>query len=267
MKTRIISGLLWAPLLIAFVYVGKIPFMLFLTYFAVVGQKEFYNALNLKEKESNYFMYGITVLLFFIEYLFDDRAVIAFLIVSFLSLFIHFVVRFSTFTIEKVALYLFSIFYISIPFLIIYKIRDMDYGLWLVCIPFIVAFSSDSFAYFTGKFIGKRKLAPILSPNKTIEGSIGGVIGSMLMMYIFINFMATYGLKVELSLRFGLIIIMLSGLSAILSQFGDLCASAIKRQKNVKDYGDLIKGHGGVLDRTDSVIFTTLFWFMVLNLL
>ncbi len=272
MKTRIISALIWAPILICFVYLGGLPFAIFLAFFTIVGQKELYRALSLNEKESNYYMYAITILLFFIEYINieyinKDRLLISTLLVSFLCIFIHFIIRFKSFTIEKVALYMFSIMYIVIPFLMIYKIRDMRYGGLIVVIPFLMAFSSDTFAYFTGKFIGKVKLAPVLSPNKTVEGSVGGVIGSAIIVYIYISIIFHYLIGYELTTKSTIFILIMGIIGAMVSQFGDLCASAIKRQKNVKDYGDLIKGHGGVIDRTDSVIFTTIFTFIIVNLM
>ncbi len=267
MKIRIISGLLWAPLLIGFVYFGGIPFLLFLAFFAIIGQKEFYNAVGLGDDEAKKYMYGMTALIYLGEMLGNINIVISLVLVNFLVVFIYFMKNFETFSIEKAALYVFSIIYVPVTFLLVYKMRSMEHGLWIVCIPFIMAFSSDTFAYFTGKLLGKKKLAPTLSPNKTVEGSIGGILGSVVMVYIFTYYLSIHELGNSLGLKMTVTILFTSAVGALLSQFGDLCASAIKRQKNVKDYGDLIKGHGGVLDRTDSVIFTTQFLFIVLTLM
>ncbi len=267
MKTRTISAILWSPVLIGFTYLGGIPFLLFSTFFAIVGQKEFYDAVGLGNDKAKKYMYVMTIVIYLSALLENNNIVISLVLLNFLIVFIYFMRNFETFPIEKAALYIFSIIYIPVTFLLIYKMRNMEHGLWIVCLPFIMAFSSDTFAYFTGKFLGKTKLAPVLSPNKTVEGAIGGIIGSVIMVYIFMQFMCIYALGHDLSVRITIIILIASAIGAVLSQFGDLCASAIKRQKNFKDYGDLIKGHGGVLDRTDSVIFTTQFLFIILSII
>ena len=115
--------------------------------------------------------------------------------------------------------------------------------IWLVI---ITAFSTDIMAYFSGYLFGKHKLAPNLSPKKTIEGAIGGAIGSIL-------FSGLFGYFIVPRLLIHCLIIGLIG--GIMSQFGDLTASALKRKMGVKDYGNLIPGHGGIMDRFDSVIF------------
>lgn len=123
-------------------------------------------------------------------------------------------------------------------------------GRYFIMIPFVMAFLSDTGAYFTGKFFGKHKLAPVISPNKTIEGAVGGVLGAMAGMLL-------YGLVLDLAFDFtvhygyALIYGTLGSLGAV---FGDLCFSVIKRQTGIKDYGKLIPGHGGILDRFDSMM-------------
>ena len=115
---------------------------------------------------------------------------------------------------------------------------------WIVLMS---AFGTDIFAYLFGKAIGKRKLCPSISPNKTVEGSIGGVIGSILLCGIFsLIFMRT---------EFWTCIVI-GAAGGVFSQFGDLAASVMKRKIGIKDWGNLIPGHGGVLDRIDSVLFT-----------
>lgn len=140
---------------------------------------------------------------------------------------------------------------ILVPFLLtaLVRIRCMEQGRALVLIPFAVAFLSDSGAYFAGRFFGKHKLAPTVSPNKTVEGMIGGVLTGVAGMVI-------YGLVLQLAFDFrvnyayGVIYGLLGSLAGV---FGDLAFSAIKRQTGIKDYGNLIPGHGGILDRFDSM--------------
>lgn len=118
-------------------------------------------------------------------------------------------------------------------------------------LPFVATFSTDSGAYFAGKFHGKKKIFPNLSPNKTLEGCIGGVISAIVIMLL-------YGYVLTL-LHFGvnyLYLAVYGFLGSLACEFGDLVFSSIKRQYGIKDYGNLIPGHGGMLDRFDSIHFT-----------
>lgn len=114
---------------------------------------------------------------------------------------------------------------------------------WLV---YIIAFGSDTFAFFTGKFFGKNKLYPEVSPNKTIEGAIGGVIGSTILSLIYFNY---------LSINIYFYIIIFSVMASLMSMIGDLAASKMKREFKIKDFGYMLPGHGGIMDRFDSVLF------------
>ena len=140
-----------------------------------------------------------------------------------------------------------------VPFLLssLIRILAMTTGRYVILIPFVVAFLSDGGAYFVGLKFGRHKLAPVVSPNKTIEGALGGVAAAMAGMLIyaivldiaFPQFQVKYGL----ALLYGMA-------GSIVGVFGDLCFSVIKRQTGIKDYGNLIPGHGGVLDRFDSMM-------------
>ncbi len=140
------------------------------------------------------------------------------------------------------------------------RLRLLEYGAGLVLIPLVAAFSSDTMAFFTGLSIGKHKLAPAVSPKKTIEGAIGGLVGGMvgMVLYRIVFFLVT---EVQLHILFCLLIGLLG---AVAGQMGDLVFSCIKREYGIKDYGKLLPGHGGVLDRFDSVILAApLVWFLV----
>ena len=140
---------------------------------------------------------------------------------------------------------------ILIPYLLsaVVRLHSGRDGRFLILLPFVIAFLSDTGAYFAGRAFGRHKLAPIISPNKTIEGVVGGVIGAIVGV-------ALYCLILDEGFHFGVyyryvpVYGILGSLGAV---FGDLCFSAIKRQTGIKDYGNLIPGHGGVLDRFDSM--------------
>jgi phosphatidate cytidylyltransferase len=138
---------------------------------------------------------------------------------------------------------------IVVPYMMcaVVRIHAADQGRGLILIPFILAFLSDSGAYFAGCFFGKHKLAPVISPKKTVEGVVGGVLAGMLSMVIYCVILQL-GFDFEVNYLYALIYGLLGSLAAV---FGDLAFSAIKRQTGIKDYGNLIPGHGGILDRFD----------------
>ena len=126
-------------------------------------------------------------------------------------------------------------------------------GRYLVWLIFLCSWGCDTCAYCVGRLFGKHKMAPVLSPKKSIEGAVGGVVGAFLLTMIYCM---VFQSQMNLSLPK---IVILSGIAAIgglISMVGDLAASAIKRNVDLKDYGHLIPGHGGILDRFDSVIIT-----------
>ena len=126
-------------------------------------------------------------------------------------------------------------------------------GIFFILFAFFCAWWTDGFALFAGKAFGKHKLAPNISPKKTVEGAIGGVIGNMLMCALLWYVFKT---KFELSDNIRIAWVLVSALAlSVISMFGDLAASTIKRHKGIKDFGSILPGHGGAMDRFDSSIF------------
>ncbi len=139
-----------------------------------------------------------------------------------------------------------------VPYLLsaLVRILTMRNGRFLILIPFLVAFISDGGAYFAGVFFGKHKLAPVVSPKKTIEGAVGGLLAAVVGMILYavvLDFGFGFEVNYLLAILYGL-------LGSGVGVFGDLLFSVIKRQTGIKDYGNLIPGHGGMLDRLDSVM-------------
>jgi len=142
---------------------------------------------------------------------------------------------------------------ILIPYMLssVVSLKSMQYGHLLVLLPVVATILTDSGAYFTGITIGKKKAFPTISPNKTVEGYIGGTIAGIIAMMIYgVILLYTTSLTVIFP-----ILILYGILGAVMTELGDLVFSFIKRKCGIKDYGKLIPGHGGALDRFDSLIF------------
>ncbi|MCQ2080391.1 MAG: phosphatidate cytidylyltransferase [Lachnospiraceae bacterium] len=189
------------------------------------------------------------VLIFTAERMLLISAIVAILIL-FMALYVF---TFPKHDAKEIMMSFFCIAYAPLMLTFLYLTRELPYGKHVVWMIFISSWVCDTAAYCVGMLIGKHKLAPVLSPKKSIEGAIGGVVGSALAGAAFGYFvMAGDVPEKNMTLMFAII----SAVGAVISQIGDLAASGIKRNQEIKDYGKLIPGHGGVMDRFDSVIFT-----------
>lgn len=160
------------------------------------------------------------------------------------------VVRNETVKFEDVGAALIAVLYTVVFFLHLSYLRQMDSGVALVFLVYIGAFIPDTAAYFAGNFFGKHKLIPAVSPKKTVEGSIGAIVGSIVIFIVYGLILSAMGFLVNY-----VALLLLSIICGVVAQLGDLSASVIKRTYGTKDFGDLIPGHGGLLDRLDSVMF------------
>lgn len=242
LQKRLLSAAVGIPLLVFIVSTGGFYLSGSILLLSLIGLRELYNALiNIKLKPVKSIGYLGTVLIFisFTYTFLPMNAVLALLVVIAL---IYYVLSHTT-TFVDIAITLFGIIYLPYLFFHIYYLENTPY-IWLI---FLIAFGTDTFAFIFGNLFGKTKLAPVLSPNKTREGSIGGILGSL-------GITLAYAFYIDLSITFGLIVMAI--IVSICSQLGDLAASKLKRWAEIKDFGVLIPGHGGVLDRFDSILFT-----------
>ncbi len=266
MKTRIISASILAPLIILDVYIGGALLRYTLLILSLIGLNEYYKALNGEHRVINYFSYGFTIL----YYVLLDSQIYSFAIpISIFTIYILFLFTYLVFTypkndIKNIETSVMGVLYIPVMFSYVYLVREMELGIYYVWLIFITAFATDTFAYFSGVFLGKNKLIPHLSPNKTIEGSIGGILGCVICCIIY-----TYLIRSKIPVGTSYLIISAAIIGfgcSIFAQIGDLTASSIKRLTGVKDFGKLIPGHGGILDRFDSILFTAPILFLILHL-
>jgi phosphatidate cytidylyltransferase len=227
--------------------------MVILTYFlATIG---LYELLKMK-KLTIFSVHGVLALLFLWVLLFPAKyhhilasfyySKIEICIALILLLLTLTVITKNQYTFEDVSFSILSAIYVGIGFYFFFETRQ-DGGLVYILYSLFIMWATDSGAYFIGKALGKTKLWPEISPNKTVEGSIGGVVCAVVIAVLFVLFS---------NINVGLISLM--GITVVLSifgQIGDLVESAFKRHFNVKDSGKILPGHGGILDRFDSLLF------------
>ena len=183
----------------------------------------------------------------------EPRFFIGTMIAFFFAETLIYVTRFPAYHISRLSDTIFCFLYAPVCLSFLCLIRDLEYGEWFVWLPFL-AWVCDTFAYLTGRAFGKHKLCPKLSPHKTIEGAVGGFFGVVIAAGLYGYFLSSF---TEYNERVIFACLAIGASCGIFSQLGDLMASGIKRDRGIKDYGKLIPGHGGIMDRFDSVIFIT----------
>lgn len=164
----------------------------------------------------------------------------------------EYVFKFEKFDSEKITVLFFGFFYVAVTLSYILRIRLLPCGDLMVWLVFIGAWGSDVFAYLVGRKLGKHKIAPVLSPKKSLEGCIGGIVGAVTLAVVY---SLIFRARLSTALMSPVIVFaIVAFVCSPVSMIGDMAASGIKRNKGIKDYGRLIPGHGGILDRFDSVI-------------
>ena len=246
MKTRILSGLIMLPLLVILYLGGYVLFAACLI-IGIMGVSEFFKGFHALKIRPNFAAAVISAIALYVINICTDKAE-WYMLWFFGAVLISLLYLFS---IEKRNLAdamatITGIFYVVFFSFHVTLVEQTEYGI-LVWLIVITAFGTDIMAYFSGMAFGRHKLCPKISPKKTIEGSIGGILGSVILSGLFGHFFSP-------EIMFHCIFIGILG--GIVSQFGDLTASIFKRKMGIKDYGNLIPGHGGILDRFDSVLFT-----------
>ena len=183
----------------------------------------------------------------------DDTFLLMCIVGTFLAVMFVYVLAFPKYNANQAMAAVFSFLYAPVLLSFVYQTRMAPQGIYTVWMILISSWGCDTCAYCVGMLLGKHKLVPVLSPKKTIEGAVGGVAGAALLGYLFA---CVYGSRMLEVGNPRVACGIACAIAAVISQVGDLAASAIKRNHDIKDYGHLIPGHGGILDRFDSMLFT-----------
>ena len=262
MKTRIITGLVLIPLLVIVLLSNIHIIAAAVTIVSVLGLSEFFKATDLKKHKGLCLLGYMAAVVFCLRTYISVGVYMLLFYVGMVTVFVLMLKNHKTLSVTDGGLMIFGTIYIPLLLSTLIDIGGLQYGKFLLWIVFIGAFATDTFAYFTGVFFGKHKLCPEISPKKTIEGSIGGTVGCIVLLLL-------YGLLLDKVFEMDINYVKLTILGVIaspVSQIGDLTASIIKRKFGVKDYGNLFPGHGGILDRLDSVIAVAPLVYIYLNM-
>ena len=250
--TRLLSGIVLMLAAIAALVLGGYVLYFVVVVLSLVGLFELYRAAGLEKTLPAKLGYLFCLLLDVSLPAENTELTLLILVAALMCILAVYVIAYPKYQIGQVTLLLFGLFYVGLLLSYVYRVRGLEGGVYSVWLVFIGSWGSDTCAYCVGKLIGKHKLPSKLSPNKTIEGCLGGVIGAALIGAIYA---AVFTNQLSMFPSPVLAFAVIGSVSAVISQIGDLAASGIKRNYDIKDYGNLIPGHGGILDRFDSVIF------------
>ncbi len=258
MKTRVISAIVLILIVIPFLIIGDLPFKLFITLLSILGLKELIDIgrdnIPIYMKIISYILIGTFIILN------NSFSFYKILLILLLVLFIPivFINNDDKYNISD-ALYLTgSIIFLGIGFNNFVLIREDSLSLVLYLL--LITTMTDTFALFTGMFIGKHKLCEKISPKKTIEGAIGGSLIGTIIPTLFYVYVISNDINIFL-------IILITFILTIVGQLGDLLFSSIKRHYKVKDFSNLIPGHGGILDRLDSLLLVIMVYLLFITLI
>lgn len=257
LKTRVLTAVIGVPVIILVLLAPVWVMLIAVMIASLVGLYEFYGAVGLNNDKMVLKIFGYMSAIALPPCSFLEPKIIL------LCAFLYFAILCTVMLLSNrkimfidIALVITSIVYI--PFLLSHILftRTLEFGNILIWLVFVGSFMTDSSAYFVGKTLGRHKLCPTISPKKTIEGAVGGVIGCGIFFLIFAfivnNFLTPWLGGMTMSY---LNMFILGLIASVFAQIGDLTASLIKRQFSIKDFGNMFPGHGGMLDRCDSIVF------------
>lgn len=252
-QTRLLSGIVLVIAALILIITGGEVLLFGLMTISMIGLYELYRVFHMERSFLGMIGYTGTVVFYInlgFPFIPDFEIFVLGLLILLMAVY---VLSFPKYQVDQIFAAFIGVFYVAVMLSCVYQTRELPAGKYIVWLIFLCSWGCDTCAYCVGVLIGKHKMAPKLSPKKSVEGAVGGIIGTILLTIL-------YGFVFQTQMQLSLAhIFILAGITAIggfISMIGDLAASAIKRNCDIKDYGKLIPGHGGILDRFDSVIFT-----------
>lgn len=264
-KTRLLSGIVLVIAALVLIITGGDVLLISTLVLSYIGLFELYRIFSIEKEVPGILGYvAATVYYLNLKFAFlpDMMMFVLGLLILLMTAYVFTYPKFKT---EQLLASFFGVFYVAVMLSYVYQTRILEAGQYIVWLIFLCSWGCDTCAYCVGMLIGKHKMSPKLSPKKSVEGAVGGVIGAALLTLIYgMIFRNAMGME----MMHVWILAGISAVGALISMVGDLTASAIKRNYGIKDYGKLIPGHGGILDRFDSVIFTApIIYFLASNLI
>lgn len=272
-KTRLISGIFLVIAALLTIIAGGDILLITLFGVSVIGLGELFKIEKMTFSLPALLVYVATAGYYVLLRVFDNGIVVGelawmYALAVLVVLLGCYVFTFPKYNAKQMMLSFFGFFYVAIMLSFVYRTRMYGSGQYLVWLIFLSSWGCDTCAYcvgmLTAKTVGNHKMAPKLSPKKSIEGAIGGILGAAGLGALYAAVITSISGVAYPKLEYAII----CGAGAVIAQIGDLAASAIKRDYELKDYGHIIPGHGGVLDRFDSVIFTApIIYYLAVTLL
>lgn len=252
-KTRLLSGIVLIAVLLLLIIPGGPILLAGMGIISIIGMFELNRVFNVQKSPAGIVAYIFCALYYLnLQFGFLRETIFLFIVFMIVELAI-FVFSYPKYKADQIMAIFFGLFYVGVMLSFIYQTRMLTKGAFVVWLIFFCSWGADTCAYCVGMLCGKHKMSPKLSPKKSIEGAVGGIVGSAVLAAIYLIIVHSWMDIVWVDI---VILAVIVAIAAFVSIIGDLAASAIKRNYDIKDYGKLIPGHGGVLDRFDSVIIT-----------
>ncbi len=262
-KERLISGIILVIIAVVTLYLGGFPTWIVTMGISLIGVYELMSVIKREKSALAVIIYTGSILYYILILMSLEQYILPLLLFVLMLLFAVYVFTFPKYVFGDVAISFFGLCYVTVMLSCIYQIRILQDGAYIIVLVFLSAWGNDTLAYCAGRLFGKHKMSPVLSPKKTIEGAVGGVVGAGILGGLYSLFAKRY---IMVSYNIAAAFVAVCVIGALISIVGDLGASAIKRNYDIKDYSNLIPGHGGILDRFDSIIFTAPVIYYVLTM-
>ena len=252
-RTRLISGIVLVAAALVLIIAGGEILLAAACVISLIGMYELYRVYKIERTALAFAGYAAAVLFYldlYVQWIPDRMLFVIGLLIVLLAVY---VLAYPKYHASQMTAVFFGVFYVAAMLSCVWQTRMMEQGAYIVWLIFLCSWGCDTCAYCVGVKFGRHKMSPVLSPKKSVEGAVGGLAGTFLLTAVYASVF-----RAQMGITNGQILILaaISTAGGLISMIGDLAASAIKRNYQIKDYGTLIPGHGGIMDRFDSVIFT-----------